>query len=242
VCACLPMLNHTHGVRVRRRLAAGRQRAGSRLTPREQNPNTTCALPRPGVRRAMPSVPECAAGATGSGSLEPTCCALAGRCLGALAESEGSWPEHVLELLRSTELGAITEHPLFFREPGDCEVYGAGRVTLLGDAAHLTAAALGQVRRWVGPSGGRAAEAYCGRHAHGWLCLFVMERKAGWTGPGVPWYRQVRWAPGTVTRCREGEGPPRPGARAVPSCSGALNVTRPGWADACLRWAGGPDT
>ena len=56
----------------------------------------------------------------------------------------------MLELLRSTELGAITEHPLFFREPGDCEVYGAGRVTLLGDAAHLTAAALGQ----VGPRGG----------------------------------------------------------------------------------------
>ncbi|KAK9845839.1 hypothetical protein WJX81_003900 [Elliptochloris bilobata] len=66
------------------------------------------------------------------------------RCLGALGESEGGWPDHVLDLLRSTELGAITEHPLFFREPGDCEVYGRGRITLLGDAAHLTAAALGQ--------------------------------------------------------------------------------------------------
>ena len=67
------------------------------------------------------------------------------RCLSALAKSEGGWPEHVLELLCSTDLAAVTEHPLFFREPGDCEVYGRGCVTLLGDAAHLTAAALGQV-------------------------------------------------------------------------------------------------
>lgn len=52
----------------------------------------------------------------------------------------------MLELLRSTDLAAVTEHPLFFREPGDCEVYGHGCVTLLGDAAHLTAAALGQVK------------------------------------------------------------------------------------------------
>ena len=70
---------------------------------------------------------------------------LPSRCLGALGESEGGWPEHVLAMLRSTDLGAITEHPLFFRESGDCEVYGSGCVTLLGDAAHLTAAALGQV-------------------------------------------------------------------------------------------------
>ena len=32
------------------------------------------------------------------------------------------------------------------REAEDCHKYGRGRVTLLGDAAHLTAAALGQAR------------------------------------------------------------------------------------------------
>jgi len=237
------MLSYTHGVRVRRRLGAGRQRVGSRLIPRERNPNTTCALPRPGVRRAMPAVPECAAGATSSGSFEPTCCALAGRCLGALAESEGGWPEHVLELLRSTELGAITEHPLFFREPGDCEVYGAGRVTLLGDAAHLTAAALGQVRRRVGGAErGDGGSAYCGKHAHGRRCHLCdgQEGRLDWAGGAVVQAGQVGSRDNASVQRRQRA--PRPGARAVPSRSGALNVTRPGWADACLWWAGGPDT
>ncbi len=49
-------------------------------------------------------------------------------------------------MLRDTALEDITEHALFYRDPADCHVYGRGRVTLLGDAAHLTAAALGQVR------------------------------------------------------------------------------------------------
>ena len=67
------------------------------------------------------------------------------RCLAALERTEGGWPEHVWELLRTTPLEAVTEHPLFFREAKDCQEYGRGRVSLLGDAAHLTAAAMGQV-------------------------------------------------------------------------------------------------
>ncbi|CAL8467996.1 g7534 [Coccomyxa elongata] len=66
------------------------------------------------------------------------------RCLASLAESEGGWPDYVLGMLRDTALSDITEHALFYREPSDCHIYGIGRVTLLGDAAHLTAAALGQ--------------------------------------------------------------------------------------------------
>ncbi|EIE20795.1 FAD/NAD(P)-binding domain-containing protein [Coccomyxa subellipsoidea C-169] len=66
------------------------------------------------------------------------------RCLAALAESDGGWPDYVVGMLRDTALEDITEHPLFYRDPADCHVYGRGRVTLLGDAAHLTAAALGQ--------------------------------------------------------------------------------------------------
>jgi hypothetical protein len=66
--------------------------------------------------------------------------------LEALAESHGGWPGYVQAMIRSTALRDITEHALFYREPSDCHVYGRGRVTLLGDAAHLTAAALGQVR------------------------------------------------------------------------------------------------
>ncbi|KAK9901587.1 hypothetical protein WJX75_003519 [Coccomyxa subellipsoidea] len=66
------------------------------------------------------------------------------RCLEALAESHGGWPGYVQAMIRSTALRDITEHALFYREPSDCHVYGRGRVTLLGDAAHLTAAALGQ--------------------------------------------------------------------------------------------------
>lgn len=57
----------------------------------------------------------------------------------------GGWPEQVLDMLASTPTEAVTEHPLFYREAEDCEVYSRGRVALLGDAAHLTAAALGQV-------------------------------------------------------------------------------------------------
>ncbi len=68
------------------------------------------------------------------------------RCLASLAESEGGWPDYVLGMLRDTALSDITEHALFYREPSDCHIYGIGRVTLLGDAAHLTAAALGQAR------------------------------------------------------------------------------------------------
>jgi 2-polyprenyl-6-methoxyphenol hydroxylase-like FAD-dependent oxidoreductase len=67
------------------------------------------------------------------------------RCLAALKATEGGWPRFVLDMLADTPLEAITEHGLFYREPETCQVYGRGRVTLLGDAAHLTAAALGQV-------------------------------------------------------------------------------------------------
>lgn len=72
------------------------------------------------------------------------------RCLASLAESEGGWPDYVLGMLRSTSLSDVTEHALFYREPADCHVYGSGAVTLLGDAAHLTAAALGQVQTLPG--------------------------------------------------------------------------------------------
>lgn len=67
------------------------------------------------------------------------------RCLNALNEAPGGWPKYVLDMLASTEIEAVTEHGLFYRDPENCHVYGRGRVTLLGDAAHLTAAALGQV-------------------------------------------------------------------------------------------------
>ncbi len=72
--------------------------------------------------------------------------------MASLAESEGGWPDYMLRMLRDTALSDITEHALFYREPSDCHIYGAGRVTLLGDAAHLTAAALGQVRALYMPS------------------------------------------------------------------------------------------
>ena len=68
-------------------------------------------------------------------------------------------------MIRSTELRDITEHALFYREPSDCHVYGRGCVTLLGDAAHLTAAALGQVQI-----------------AHAWLSLCASQ----YSDPALP--------------------------------------------------------
>ena len=140
------------------------------------------------------------------------------RCLEALSDAEGGWPQYLLNVIASTPIENITEHGLFYRhvlpsrklimlslfcklckhmqgasmvrarkvgmweanaacythdmtvqsvsefmkaclrpasivtsatfiyhrEPEDCHTYGKGRITLLGDAAHLTAAALGQ--------------------------------------------------------------------------------------------------
>jgi len=62
------------------------------------------------------------------------------RCLDAHA----GFPEQALGLVRATPADAITEHPQGFREAGACGVWGAGRVSLAGDAAHLGTPFLGQ--------------------------------------------------------------------------------------------------
>ena len=62
------------------------------------------------------------------------------RCL----EAHVGFPERALGLIRSTPPELITEHPQGFREPDACTVWGAGRVSLAGDAAHLATPFLGQ--------------------------------------------------------------------------------------------------
>jgi hypothetical protein len=64
--------------------------------------------------------------------------------LGALAQARGGWPRYVTDMLAGTPPDMVSEHGLFYREAEQCHCYGRGRVSLLGDAAHLTAAALGQ--------------------------------------------------------------------------------------------------
>ncbi|KAK9808815.1 hypothetical protein WJX72_004188 [[Myrmecia] bisecta] len=63
------------------------------------------------------------------------------RCLAAIGPN---WPSHLLEVIKRTDLSVLTEHALYYREPSSCHSWGSGRISLLGDAAHLTAAALGQ--------------------------------------------------------------------------------------------------
>jgi salicylate hydroxylase len=62
------------------------------------------------------------------------------RCL----EAHAGFPDLALRLMRTTPADRITEHPQGYREPDACRVWGKGRVTLAGDAAHLATPMLGQ--------------------------------------------------------------------------------------------------
>ncbi|GAB4822622.1 hypothetical protein N2152v2_009668 [Parachlorella kessleri] len=58
------------------------------------------------------------------------------RCQAVFGASNG-WAPEVVQLLEAVDPAYLTEHGQYYRDPEHCAEWGRGRVSLLGDAAHL---------------------------------------------------------------------------------------------------------